>query len=206
MDSQAIYHFLDPIFIWVFRIPGDATLGFALGLAWIALITSAVGELAIAGVYYINRSYFRQNRTDMVSNHNLSIRALMAKDKGTYKACNDLANDAFGKTFFSNIALFAASLWPAFFALGWLGYRFGDVNFTLPLAGAVGPNFFFVPTYIVVRVLFSNSKKYLPVFRKAHAILRDENPDAEQLINYLDYMDVPQRDSKKERGETATAS
>lgn len=206
MDSQAIYHFLDPIFIWVFRLPGDATLGFALGLAWIALATTAVGELAIAGVYYINRSYFRQHRTDMVSNHNLSIRALMAKDKDTYKACNDLANDAFGKTFFSNIALFASSLWPAFFALGWLGFRFSHVHFTLPVFGDVGPNFFFVPLYIVVRVLFSRVMKYLPVFRVAHATLRDEDPDAETLINYLDYMDVPQRDSGKDRSETATAS
>ncbi|MFW5735073.1 MAG: hypothetical protein ACOCWR_08445, partial [Oceanidesulfovibrio sp.] len=184
-------------FVWAFRLPGDATFGFALGLAWIALVTTAIGEICIAGAYFINRKHFRSVRSEMVSNHNLSIRALMAKDKATYKACNDLANDAFGKTFFSNIALFAASLWPAFFALGWLGFRFGGVEFTLPLVGVVTTNFFFVPTYIVVRILFSRIKKRLPVFRQAHALLQDSDPNQEQLINYQDYLKDPSEPDKR---------
>lgn len=204
MDTQTIYQFLDPFLIWVFRLPGDATLGFALGLAWIALIATAIGELCIAAAYFINRKHFRSVRSEMVSNHNLSIRALMAKDKETYKACNGLANDAFGKTFFSNIALFAASLWPAFFGLGWLGFRFSGVDFTLPLVGVVTTNFFFVPTYIMVRVLFSRVKKRLPVFKQAHALLKDEDPNEEKLINYLDYMKDP-NDSEKQSERTSPA-
>ncbi|TVM16425.1 hypothetical protein DPQ33_12465 [Oceanidesulfovibrio indonesiensis] len=204
MDTQAIYQFLDPFLVWAFRLPGDATLGFALGLVWIALVATAIGELCIAGAYFINRKHFRSMRSEMVSNHNLSIQALLAKDKDTYKACNGLANEAFGKTFFSNIALFAASLWPAFFALGWLGFRFNGVEFSLPLLGIVTTNFFFVPTYIATRILFSRVKKRLPVFKQAHALLKDEDPNEEKLVNYLDYM--KDRDDSEKRGENTAAA
>jgi len=185
MTGLSVYQFLDPWFIWAFRIGDNPYLGFAVGLLWLCLLTTIIGELCMAGVYFLNRKHFAAINQNMVRHHNLSLQALGAKDKAAWKACNSIANDAFGKNFFSRIALFASSLWVVPFAIGWLSFRFGSVDFVLPYLGEVGVSFLFIPAYIVIRVLFCRAKPVLPVFRTIRRKVL-ENEGSEVLMSYGD--------------------
>lgn len=187
------YLFIDPAIVWVFRLPIPTYVAFALGIVWLALLATVVGELCMAGVYFLNRKHLSDQSQDMVLNFNLSLKALAVKDKKSYKACNDLANEAFGKNFFTGITLFASSVWPAFFALGWLDYRFGHIIFPLPVVGQVGAAFFFIPAYIVVRIVFAKSKHRLPIFG---AISRRVKADVESGEKMMTYMDLMKKEEK----------
>lgn len=187
MYSQTLFSFLDPFLIWAFRLPGSATAGFALGLVYVALAATIIGELCMAGVYFANKKHFASLTKQMISNNNLSIQALGAGDKASYTACNSLANDAFGKSFFARLALFAASIWPAALALGWLEYRFGGVDFVLPLVGEVSTAFFFLPAYILVRVAFHRAKPWLPLFKTIRQKIQ-ENENPERMLSFVDLM------------------
>jgi hypothetical protein len=133
----------------------------------------------------INRRYLDEVNKEMTENHNLAVRALARKDKTSYVACNGLANDAFGKNFFSHIALFASSLWPVFFSLGWLDYRFGQVDMHVPFIGSVGPAFVFIPVYVLARVVFSRTRHRLPLFRSIKKMI-DKTEAPEKLLQYAD--------------------
>jgi hypothetical protein len=185
MLGTDIYQFLDPWLIWVFRVTGEAHVGFAVGIVWLSLLATVIGELCMAGVYFLNKKHFASVHKDMVSHHNLSLKALGAKDKTAWKACNSIANDAFGKSFFSRIALFASSLWVVPIAIGWLYFRFSSVEFVLPYLGQVGLTFIFIPAYILTRYLFSKLKGRLPVFREIKRRIK-ENEGKEELMSYMD--------------------
>lgn len=193
-NIELFYTYIDPLLIFVFRIPGNVYVGYAMGIIWLAFLVTLLGELTMAGVYLLNRKHFLAQKREMVSHLNLSMKALAAKDKNSYKACNAIANEAFGRNFFSGIALFASSLWPVPFALGWLQFRFASVEFTLPLVGAVGSAFMFIPTYIFVRILFSKAKPYLPFFSYMTKLLRKQEANEEQMLTY---MDMVKRDEEK---------
>ena len=182
MTGQMISEFLDPWLIWAFRLTDNPYVGFTLGIFWICLVATVLGELCMAGVYFLNARHFAKMNKDMVSHHNLSVRAIGVKDKGAWKACNSIANDAFGKNFFAHIALFASSLWMVPFGMGWLFYRFGSVDFTVPFIGAVGPSFIFVPAYILTRFLFGKAKPWLPVFRTIKRKIKENEGDEEMLL------------------------
>lgn len=188
MTGTELYMALDPFFIWVFRIPAQAWLGFALGIFWICLVTTVIGELSMAGAYFANKRHFAKHSQDMVQNHNLSVQALGCKNKEAWKACNHLANDAFGKNFFSHIALFASSLWPVPFAIGWLYYRFAEVDFTVPFVGEIGPSFIFIPAYILFRWLFGKAKPWLPVFRTIKQKITENETAGGTMLSYADLM------------------
>lgn len=192
ITGTQIYDFLDPFLIWVFRIPENPYIGFTLGLVWVALAATVIGELCMAGVYFLNKKHFSGIDREMVQNHNLSIKALAVKNKAAYKACNSIANEAFGKNFFAHLALFASSLWIVPFAIGWLSYRFGKVDFIMPWLGSVGPAFLFIPMYIVVRIAFAKSKRFLPVFRTIQRKIK-ENESPEELMSFQDLVDERQR-------------
>lgn len=178
--------FLDPFLIWSFRMVSEPWVGFAMGIAFLCLLTSVIGELSMAGIYFMNKEHFAEHNREMVRHNNMSLRSLLVKNKEGFKALNKQANEEFGKNFFSRIALFGASLWPAFFIMGWLDFRFGQVDFILPWAGKVGPGFFFVPTYIVVRILFEKSKKHLPGFRTiARKVVENEKTE-EELMGFTE--------------------
>ena len=194
MTGTAIYQFLDPWLIWAFRTSSNAYVGFAIGLFWVCLAATVIGELCMAGVYFLNKKHFASVNREMVDHHNLSVHALGAKDKGSWKACNSIANDAFGKNFFARIALFASSLWLVPISIGWLSYRFGGVDFTVPVLGAVGPAFIFIPAYILVRVLFSYSKPWLPFFRTIKRKV-EENEAADAMLTFTDLLDEEDRES-----------
>ncbi|MEF2144065.1 MAG: hypothetical protein V3573_01350 [Desulfovibrionaceae bacterium] len=191
------YAFIDPALIVPFRLPGNVYVGFGIGLFWISFLATVLGELCMAGAYFTNRKYFAEMRREMITHNNLSIRALGFKDKASYKACNSIANEEFGRNFFAGIALFASSVWPAFFAMGWLDFRFHGVEFVMPLIGIVGPGFLFVPAYILTRIAFHKSKPWLPLFSLIKRKIA-ENEQGEEMITYMDIV-------KKEEVETPPA-
>ncbi|QGY40345.1 hypothetical protein GM415_09465 [Pseudodesulfovibrio cashew] len=182
MTGQMVYEFLDPWMIWAFRLTDNPYVGFAIGIFWICLTATIIGELCMAGVYFLNAKHFAKINRDMVSHHNLSVQAIGVKDKAAWKACNSIANEAFGKNFFSHIALFASSLWVVPFGIGWLFYRFGQVDFSVPFIGAVGPAFIFIPAYILTRYLFEKAKPWLPLFRFIKRKIRENEGEDNMLL------------------------
>ncbi len=188
MTGNMVYEFLDPWMIWAFRMTDNPYVGFAIGIFWVCLIATVIGEFCMAGVYFLNAKHFATINRDMVNHHNLSVKAIGVKDKEAYKACNSIANEAFGKNFFSRIALFASSLWVVPFGIGWLFFRFGEVDFTVPVIGAIGPPFIFIPAYILIRYLFSKAKPWLPFFKTIKQKIR-ENEGEESLMLFSDLVD-----------------
>jgi len=165
-----IQQWLDTAFIFFFRLPEIPILGYYLGCAVLSLACVVVGQITIAIAFFWNQKFIDRDNQEMVHMHNLSVRALLSKDKLSYTSCNKVANDAFGKVFFSQIALSISSLWPIAFAAGWLQARFQDVNFPLPVSlpvvgSQVGFMFTFLPIYILVYILFGQIKGRLPFFR-----------------------------------------
>ena len=70
-----------------------------------------------------------------------------------------MANEAFGKSFFMQVALSATFFWPIFFALGWMQYRFLEITFPLPFIGfSLGYTGVFVILYIAAYVIFKSGK------------------------------------------------
>lgn len=179
---------LDAAFIFFFRLPDIPILGYYLGCAVLSLVCVVVGQITIAIAFFWNQKFIDKDNHEMVRMHNLSVRALLAKDKQAYKSCNKVANDAFGRVFFSQIALSISSLWPIPFAAGWLQTRFQDVHFPLPVSlpvigGHVGFMFTFLPIFILVYILFGQIKGRLPFFRTMVKRLEHyDEADGEKMI------------------------
>ena len=177
-----LQQWLDSAAIFFFRLPEIPILGYYLGCAVLSLVCVMVGQLTIAIAFFWNKKFIDADNREMVRMHNLSVRALLAKDKGAYKVTNKAANDAFGKVFFSQVALSVSSLWPVAFAAGWLQTRFQAVTFPLPISlpvigDQVGFMFTFLPIYVLVYILFGWIKGRLPIFRTI--VKRLEQYDAE---------------------------
>jgi len=155
-----VYLFLDPYLIWFYRLTGQVALDFLLGTFVLALLAVLVGEgTSSLAAFLVNRQVGRL--TDKAKRYqDLSMEALKAGDRPAYEAANKLANEAFGKSFFVQLALSATFFWPAFFALGWMQARFWEVEFPLPLVGFrlsyVGA---FIPLYAAAYFLFKTVKK-----------------------------------------------
>jgi hypothetical protein len=183
----------DSAFIYFFRLPDIPILGYYLGCAVLSLACVVVGQITIAIAFFWNKRFIDADNREMVRMHNLSVRALLAKDKKAYKSCNKVANDAFGKVFFSQIALSVSSLWPVAFAAGWLQTRFQDVTFALPVSlpvigNQVGFMFTFLPIYILVYILFGWIKGRLPLFRTI--VKRLEQYDTESTEKMLSFSEL----------------
>jgi hypothetical protein len=184
-----IYQWFDSTAIFFFRLPETPIFGYYLGCAVLSLVCVVVGQITIAIAFFWNKKFIDADNREMVRMHNLSLRALLAKDKRAYKNCNKAANDAFGKVFFSQIALSVSSLWPIAFAAGWLQTRFQDVTFTLPVSlpvigDQVGFMFTFLPIYILVYILFGRIKGRLPFFRNIIKRLEQyDREDAEKMLS-----------------------
>lgn len=168
--------YLDPYLIELYRISGYAMLDFLVGTFLLALITVVIGELTLSLALRINRRHIESMEDELSEQHKLSMVALEVKDKQAYKACNDQANDAFGRYFFNMIAYSAACLWPAPFALAWLQSRFFGVNFDLAYPISLvwsSTNYFsiFILLYILARIVFKNMRPYLPYFRQVQKAL-----------------------------------
>jgi hypothetical protein len=189
-----IYQAMDSALIFVFRFPDIPILGYYLGCLLLSGICVVLGQITIAIAFFWNQKFIDRDNREMVHMHNMSVRALMLKDKGAYKNCNKAANDAFGKVFFSQIALSISSLWPIPFAAGWLQIRFQDVAFPLPfnlpwIGDQVGFLFTFLPIYILVYILFGRIKGHLPYFRTV--VKRLEKYDTEGDEKMMRMSDLP---------------
>lgn len=189
------YVFADAFLIWFYRLPGEPVSGFYFGTLVLALLCLVLGEATSALVYRVNRGHYENQNSEMVRMHNLSVKAALAKDKESFKASNLWANEYFGKAFFAGAALFAVSIWPLPFALGWLGARFADVGIPVPLTGlAAGHASVFIGMYVVLRVGLSRVKKRLPVFQKAA-------PGSDQGEELISWSDVAGRADQPGAGE-----
>ncbi len=121
--------------------------------------------------------------------HNLSVKAIVLKDKENFRACNKQANEAFGKYFFNMITQGAAFLWPVPFALGWMATRFSQVEFellfSLPMIGdSVGFAAVMIPMYILCRIGWGKLKPHLFFFNMDPGVGLDQGE--EEMIQWED--------------------
>ncbi len=174
---------IDSFLIFPFRITDISLLGFYIGTFFLALNCVLLGRVTILVIMRINRSHYGKLEKETVHMHNLSVKAILAKDKNSYCACNKEANDAFGKYFFSQVGLGASLLWPIPFALHWMNIRFQGISFPLPF-GAASLNYaaIFILLYILARIVFSRVSAYLPpVLQPA-----PESAEKEKMIQWSD--------------------
>lgn len=168
---------VDPYVIWLYRLTGYAFTDFLLGtfvLAWVALL---VGEFTISVVFLAARQRIDASTHEALHYQDLSEEAMSAGNKEAYRAANKLANDAFGRSFFMQIALSAAFLWPIFFALDWMGHRFSELEFRILFTDySVGYTCVFITLYAAAYMIFKRIKYRLPYFRNIGAILDNYKP------------------------------
>lgn len=163
---------VDPFIIWFYRLTGYAFVDFLLGtfvLGWIALL---IGEFTISAVFLVSKQRIDATTREAQRYQDLSMKALSAGDKQAYRAANKMANDAFGRSFFMQIALSAARLWPVFLAVAWMSQRFGEVEFPLLFSDySIGFVGVFIPMYAAACFIFKKIKYKLPYFRRIKTIL-----------------------------------
>jgi len=170
---------LDEFLIFWYRIPENPWAGFCLGTFALSFFCVLAGEFTLSIGYLVNRRKIAADSEDMVAMHNLSVRALEVGDESGYKACNKVANEAFGRAFFMQIAMAAATLWPVPWALHWMGKRFASVDFPLPVSvPVIGDHvsyaFMFLLFYILARIVFKSIRHKLPYFGRFHRNLTAE--------------------------------
>ena len=187
---ETILHQLDAALIFFFRLVDNPMLGYMIGIAVLASLCAVIGDMTITLAYRLNGTFFKRDNRELVRMQNKSLLALQARDKESYQACNTVANDSFGKVFFSQMALGASSLWPVPFALQWLSGRFADVAFLLPIPlGArtsVGFAFTFIPMYILMRILFGHIRTRLPGYRRLTLTNDGDDPEMETMLGVGD--------------------
>ncbi len=199
--GETLYTHLDSFLIFFFRQADNPMLGYLIGIAFVALLCVILGEISMGLAYRWNHAYLARDNRRLVRLQNGSLRALKARDQEGYRALNREANDAFGKVFFTQVALAAASLWPLPFAMHWLQARFGDVLFAFPMTlpgtgDNVGYAFTFIPMYILMRIVFGRLKNHLPFFRGIRILQRHAQVDGEQMLSLADVFPAPPRPPK----------
>jgi hypothetical protein len=166
MEMHPVYLYLDPYLIWFYRLSGSAAVNFLLGTLALAFLSLLVGELTSFLASFLVRRHFQEVAGEAKRYQDLSMEALKAGDRPAYEAANQVANEAFGKSFFMQVALSATFFWPIFFALGWMQQRFLEVAFPLPFIDfSLGYIGVFILLYIPAYVLFKRVKRRLPFFR-----------------------------------------
>jgi len=161
--------------IWSYRLPSNADVGFCLGTFVLVLICLFLGEVTISLTARLLGRHLENLTLEAVRYQDLSIAAAQAGDKASFQAANKLANEAFGKSFFSQVALSMARLWPVPFALAWMQYRFLEIEFPLPLVGlSLGYIGIFIIIYVAAYVLFKRIKHkslFLGLDQKIHRLI-----------------------------------
>lgn len=165
------YLFLDPYLIRFFRLTGQAGLNFLLGTLAVAVLALLVGEFTSFLASVVVRRHFQEVANEAKKYQELSMEALKAGDRPAYEAANKLANEAFNKSFFMQVALSATFFWPVFFCLGWMQYRFFELEFPIPLTSlSLGYIGIFILLYIPAYVIFKKTKGQIPYFRRIKAV------------------------------------
>ncbi|GAB6058701.1 hypothetical protein [Desulfonatronum parangueonense] len=185
------YLWLDSVLISPYRMISDPVGGFFFGTFILCLWCTLIGELTALGVGRLNRAHIRKLEQESIRLHNLSVKAIIHKDKESYRACNKLANEAWGKYFFATIGQGASTLWPVPFALAWMATRFQAIEFELAfsiplLPDIVGYPAVFIPMYILVRICFAKLKPWLPFFHDDTPKLRRPGQEEEKMITWAD--------------------
>jgi hypothetical protein len=152
MNTVLLQIFLaaDALLVASFRLCADPEIGFCVGMTVLAVASALLGRLCLMALARIQRARRDREEGEATKHHNLSLRALQARDKTAYLASNRLAQEAYGNAMALAAGRAAAVLWPACAALAWAYWRFGGVP--LPLVGeAAGPAVFFIPLYLLAQ-------------------------------------------------------
>jgi hypothetical protein len=167
MEMHPVYLYLDTYLIWFYRLSDSAAVNFLLGTLALALLSLLMGEFTAFLASFMVRRHFERVAGEAKRYQDLSMEALKAGDRPAYEAANQVANEAFGKSFFMQVALSATFFWPIFFALGWMQYRFLEIAFPLPFIGfSLGYTGVFVILYIAAYVIFKAVRRRLPSLRR----------------------------------------
>ena len=153
---------IDPVLIAPYRWFGNPLLGWWVGTFALALWAALIGDMCATLAVWVNRHQIAKNSRQTLYYHEQSIAAKKAGDELAYKGINDLANEAFGKSFFLLMATGMASLWPAFFAAAWMHRRFSELGYSLPswLGGfEINPIAPFILLYILSRLLVGRIRR-----------------------------------------------
>jgi hypothetical protein len=185
----SFYAWIDPILIFFYRIPENSMAGFFLGTFVLSLLCVPLGEVALVLVARANRSHYLKLKGETVRMHNLSVKAILSKEKEAYTSCNKIANEAFGRYFFAQLGLGASALWPLPFALGWMSTRFSEVTFPLPFAipgigDSVAYPAVFIPLYIFSRIIFGKMRPHIPILERPELSL--ESGGKEKMMSWND--------------------
>jgi hypothetical protein len=158
---------VDPYLIWCYRLPGNAYAGFFLGTFVLALICLVLGDVTFAVAARLQGKHLDKIASEASKYQEISIDAAKAGDRTSFRAANKLANEAFGLSFFSLMALAMAHLWPIPFALAWMQYRFLEVDFPIPgtnwSLGFIG---MFIIIYIAAYFLVKQAKHRISAWRR----------------------------------------
>ena len=196
------YQICDALFIHFYRLVPDPIGAFFIGTFLLAFVTVIIGEFTISIAFLANRKYVDNLNSELIKWNNLSVEAIEAGDKETYKSCNDQANEIFGKVFFLSLAYAASSLWPAPFALAWMQYRFSNLELPLPfkipfLGDKVGYIALFILLYITAKYIFTFLKPYLPYFRKIDAMLAVYEQEQAKMKSFGDLLEKSLAEKEK---------
>jgi hypothetical protein len=179
MEMPPIFQWLDPYLIWCYRITGHAPADFLLGTLATATIALLVGELTSCLASFLVRQRYQEVAGEAKRYQNLSMEALKSGDRPAYEAANRVANEAFNKSFFMQVALSATFFWPVFLILGWMQVRFLEVKFPLPFVGfSLGYIGVFILLYIPVYILYKQIKRRLPHGRRPQGLVESHAPQA----------------------------
>ena len=176
----------------VYRLPEIPIMGFYLGTAVLTVVCVILGDFTFNLVVRADRAKIKETTGETTRYNNLSIEALQAGDGDSYHACNKMANEAFGRMFFLQLALSTAALWPLPFALAWMQYRFFGVELPLPFSSLhVGYAGVFIPMYIMARILYAQIRPRLPFFRGAKAIFGQLHSETEKMKSWRELLPAP---------------
>jgi hypothetical protein len=177
MEMHPLYLWLDACLIWFYRLSGSAEVNFLLGTLVLAVLSLLVGEFTSFLASFVVRRHFEQVAGEAKRYQDVSMEALKSGDRPAYEAANQVANDAFSKSFFMQVALSATFFWPIFLALGWMQYRFFELKFPIPFTGySLGYIGVFILLYIVVFLLYKKTKRRLPHLRRTKGLLDSYPP------------------------------
>ncbi len=192
MEMHPLYLYLDPYLIWFYRLSGSAAVNFLLGTLALTVLSLLVGEFTSYLASLMVRRHFEEVSGEAKRYQDLSMEALKAGNRPAYEAANKVANEAFGKSFFMQLALSATFFWPIFFALGWMQYRFLEMAFPLPFIGfSLGYIGVFILLYIPVYVLFKRVKHKLPYFRGIKKLLDVDDRPVEAVATLAKPLGIP---------------
>jgi hypothetical protein len=201
MEMHPVYLWLDPYLIWFYRLSGSAAVNFLLGTLALAVLSLLVGECTAFLAARLVRRHFEQVTGEAKRYQDLSIEALKAGDRPAYEAANKLANEAFGKSFYSQVALSATFGWPIFFALGWMQHRFLDVTFPLPFIGfSLGYIGVFLILYIAAYSVFKPVKRRLPYYRRIKELKDASGRSGRKLKSFVDPLPLATADKPTATG------